>query len=214
MSQLQGVRVILRDKKIEDAELDYRWRSDPELARLDAAYPLTMNYDRYLKMFEDQLRYPTPGSHHYGIAVADDKFIGNCMYYDLDSINKEAELGIVIGDRDYWSGSYGFDSVVTLLEHMFRDRGLKRVYLHTLEWNHRAQSCFYRCGFRPVRNVRRMGHDFILMEVLRDFWLEHGEELLNDRWRYLEEKGGEPVVSRDEAPIEYRGTSPRVAPEG
>ena len=82
MAQLQGVRVILRDKQIEDSELDYRWRSDPELAKLDAAYPLTMNYDRYVKMFEDQLKYPTPGSHHYGIEVAGSKFIGNCMYYD------------------------------------------------------------------------------------------------------------------------------------
>ena len=194
MTQLQGVRVILRDKKIEDSELDYRWRSDPELAKLDAAYPLTMNYDRYVKMFEDQLKYPTPGSHHYGIEVADSKFIGNCMYYDLDSVNKEAELGIVIGDRDYWSGSYGFDAVVTLLEHMFLIRDLKRVYLHTLEWNHRAQSCFSRCGFNPVRNVRRMGHDFILMEVLRTDWQETGNQLLDERWRYLREKGGEEAL--------------------
>ena len=194
MTQLQGVRVILRDKKIEDSELDYRWRSDPELAKLDAAYPLTMNYDRYVKMFEDQLKYPSPGSHHYGIEVADSKFIGNCMYYDLDSVNKEAELGIVIGDRDYWSGSYGFDAVVTLLEHMFLVRDLKRVYLHTLEWNHRAQSCFSRCGFNPVRNVRRMGHDFILMEVLRTDWQENGNQLLAERWRYLREKGGEKAL--------------------
>ena len=194
MAQLQGVRVILRDKQIEDSELDYRWRSDPELAKLDAAYPLTMNYDRYVKMFEDQLKYPSPGSHHYGIEVAGSKLIGNCMYYDLDSVNKEAELGIVIGDRDYWSGSYGFDAVVTLLEHMFIVRDLKRVYLHTLEWNDRAQSCFSRCGFNPVRNVRRMGHDFILMEVLRTDWQQNARQLLDDRWRYLREKGGEEVL--------------------
>ncbi len=194
MPQLQGVRVILRDKRLEDSELDYRWRSDPELAKLDAAYPLTMNYDRYLKMFEDQLRYPTPGSHHYGIEVAGSKFIGNCMYYDLDAVNKAAELGIVIGDRDYWSGSYGYDAVVTLLDHMFTARSLNRVYLHTLEWNHRARGCFSRCGFKPVKNVRRMGHDFILMEVLSADWLEQSEELLAGRWRYLREKGGEAVV--------------------
>ena len=208
MAQLQGVRVILRDKRLEDSELDYRWRSDPELAKLDAAYPLTMNYDRYLKMFEDQLRYPTPGSHHYAIEVAGSKFIGNCMYYDLDAVKKEAELGIVIGDRDYWSGSYGFDAVVTLLDHMFSERSLDRVYLHTLEWNHRARGCFSRCGFKAVRDVRRMGHDFILMEVLRADWLDQSEEVLADRWRYLKEKGGEPVVPmvttplRDQAALE------------
>ena len=151
---LRGVRVLLRGKRMEDAELDYIWRSDPEIARLDSAYPLTMKYERYLKLFEDQVRWPTPGSHHFAIEVAGGKFIGNCMYYDLDSLSKEAELGIVIGDRDYWSGGYGYDAVVTLLHHMFEDLRLKRVYLHTLDWNHRAQKCFERSGFNPVREVR------------------------------------------------------------
>ncbi|HZA25808.1 MAG TPA: hypothetical protein VFA32_24975, partial [Dehalococcoidia bacterium] len=74
MVELRGVRVILRDKRLEDAEYDYIWRCDPELAKLDATYPLTMNYDRYLKIFQDQLRYPTPGSHHFAIDVAHNKF--------------------------------------------------------------------------------------------------------------------------------------------
>ena len=53
MVELHGARIILREKRLEDAEQDYIWRSDPELARLDAAYPLTMSYDRYLKIFQD-----------------------------------------------------------------------------------------------------------------------------------------------------------------
>ena len=182
--ELQGARILLRDKVMEDAEKDYIWRCDPELAKLDAAYPLTMNYDRYLKIFTDQLRYPTPGSHHFAIEVSDGKFIGNCMYYDLDSVNREAELGIVIGDRDYWSGAYGYDAVVTLLEHMFSARNLKRVYLHTLEWNERAQGCFSKCGFRPVRQLRRMGLDFILMDTYREDWIDNGEQRLDDRWLF------------------------------
>ena len=147
-----GARIVLRDKRIEDAEKDYMWRSDPELARLDAAITLTMSFERYMKLFEDQLKYPTPGSHHYSIDAVDSgsqevKFIGNCMYYDLDTVNMEAELGIVIGDRDYWSDGYGYDSVTTLLEHLFDARNLKRVYLHTLEWNIRAQRSFAKSGF-------------------------------------------------------------------
>lgn len=199
MVELRGVRVILRDKRLEDAEYDYIWRSDPELARLDAAYPLTMNYERYLKIFQDQLRYPTPGSHHFAIEAADRRFIGNCMYYDLDSVNREAELGIVIGDRDYWSGAYGYDAVVTLLDYLFTEKNLKRVYLHTLEWNQRAQRCFAKCGFQPVRQVRRMGQDFIRMEVLREDWQEQSTERLGNRWAYLQDKGGQ-VVSEEEPP--------------
>ena len=178
MVELRGAKVVLREKRLEDAENDYIWRSDPELARLDAALPLTMSFDRYLKLFQDQLKYPTPGSHHFATDTIDGKYIGNCMYYDLDTVNLEAELGIVIGDREYWSNSYGYDAVTTLLDHMFTARRLKRVYLHTLEWNKRAQRCFSKSGFKPVKMVRRMAYDFILMEVLRDDWFAAAGERL------------------------------------
>ena len=105
------------------------------------------------------------------------------MYYDLDTVNREAELGIVIGDRDYWSDGYGYDSVTTLLDHMFNARDLKRVYLHTLEWNTRAQRSFSKSGFNPVKPVRRMAHDFILMDVLRDDWFANREERLAARFK-------------------------------
>ncbi len=187
--ELRGARIILRDKRMEDAEKDYTWRSDPELARLDAAIPLTMSFERYMKLFEDQLKYPTPGSHHYSIEAVDSDakdrvFIGNCMYYDLDTVNMEAELGIVIGDRDYWSDGYGFDAVTTLLEHLFNTRNLKRVYLHTLAWNMRAQRSFSKSGFQPLKPVRRMAHDFILMEVLRNDWFANAEERLAAQLKY------------------------------
>jgi len=190
-AELKGARIVLRDKRFEDAENDYRWRSDPELARLDAAIPLTMSFERYLKLFEDQMKYPTPGSHHYSIETLDGLFIGNCMYYDLDTVNREAELGIVIGDRDYWSDGYGYDAVTTLLEHMFTTRELKRVYLHTLEWNGRAQKSFSKSGFNQVRAVRRMAHDFILMDVLRDDWFETREERLAARFRDSSDTGNQ-----------------------
>ncbi|HIF45054.1 MAG TPA: N-acetyltransferase [Dehalococcoidia bacterium] len=194
-ARLQGARIVLRDKKFEDAENDYRWRSDPELARLDAAIPLTMSFERYLKLFEDQMKYPTPGSHHYSIETLDGLFIGNCMYYDMDTVNREAELGIVIGDRDYWSGGYGYDAVTTLLDHMFNARNLKRVYLHTLEWNGRAQKSFSKSGFNPVKPVRRMAHDFLLMDVLREDWFSTSAERLAARFRTSNPDGSQPSSS-------------------
>ena len=194
-ARLQGARIVLRDKKFEDAENDYRWRSDPELARLDAAIPLTMSFERYLKLFEDQMKYPTPGSHHYSIETLDGLFIGNCMYYDMDTVNREAELGIVIGDRGYWSDGYGYDAVTTLLDHMFNARNLKRVYLHTLEWNGRAQKSFSKSGFNPVKPVRRMAHDFLLMDVLREDWFSTSAERLAARFRTSNPDGSQPSSS-------------------
>lgn len=196
MVELHGARVVLREKRVEDAERDYIWRCDPEIARLDATYPLTMNYDRYLKMFQDQVRYPTPGSQHFAIDADGSKFIGNCMYYDLDTLNMEAELGIVIGDRDYWGNAYGYDAVVTLLDFAFSQKNLKRVYLHTLDWNKRAQRCFARCGFTPVKMVRRFSQDFLLMEVRREGWLAEAERRLEARWSYRDTQASAPAADQ------------------
>ena len=106
------------------------------------------------------------------------------MYYDLDTLNMEAELGIVIGDRDYWGNTYGYDAVVTLLDYAFSQKNLKRMYLHTLDWNKRAQKCFTRCGFAQVKMVRRFSQDFLLMEVRRDDWMAKAEDRLEARCLY------------------------------
>jgi ribosomal-protein-alanine N-acetyltransferase len=179
--ELPGTKIILRDKKLEDATQDYAWRSDLELARLDATYPLTMTSDRFLKIYQNQLRYPTPGSHHFAIETDDGTFIGNCMYYDLDRISMEAEIGIVIGSRLYWGNSYGSDALITLLDYLFTTKELRRVYLHTLEWNIRAQRCFAKCGFTPVKLVHRLSHDFILMELRNEAWFKRTKALVAAR---------------------------------
>ena len=179
--QLAGGKVILREKRLEDAQMDHTWRSDGEIARLDAAYPLKMKFEEYLRLVRDQLRYPTPASGRFAIDTRDGKFIGNCMYYDMNTINKEAEIGIVIGDRDYWSRGYGYDALVTMLDHLFSSTSMERLYLHTLDWNKRAQRAFEKCGFAQVTPVRRNGMDFILMEIRKDLWLEIREEKLAAR---------------------------------
>ena len=170
--ELIGNKVTLREKRLEDAPLDYQWRTDEEIAKLDAAFPLRATYEEFLRLFRDQLRYPTPGSARFGIHADDSKYIGNCMYYDFDSLNQQVELGIVIGDRDYWGKGYGYDAVVALRDHLFSTMKMKRIYLHTLEWNERAQKAFAKCGFEPVEIVRRSGMDFLLMDIYRTSWLE------------------------------------------
>jgi len=170
--ELIGEKIVLREKRLEDAPLDYQWRSDEEIAKMDAAFPLRMTYEEYLRLFRDQLRYPTPGSARYGIDTQNGTYIGNCMYYDFNSVNQQAEIGIVIGDREYWSKGYGYDAVITLRDHLFSTTKMKRLYLHTLQWNKRAQRAFSKCGFEPVTSLRRSGLDFLLMDIYRSRWAE------------------------------------------
>ena len=175
-SQERNLRIIgrltvLREKRLDDAEADFRWRIDPELAELDATVPLRLTFREYLRYFGDELEYPSPWSVRLAVETKDGVHIGNVMYYDIDESRKQTEFGIMIGDRRYWNRSYGSDVILTLMRHIFRNTPIERVYLHTLLWNGRAQAAFRKCGFREVNHVRRDGHDFLLMDIWRESWI-------------------------------------------
>ncbi len=167
---IRGEKVVLREKHVKDASDDYAWRTDAELSRLDATRPLSMSYAAFLRYSRDELLYASSSSKRLAIDALDGRHIGNCMYYDISLKRGDVELGIMIGDRAYWDKGYGTDSVEALLTHIFATTSLNRVYLHTLGWNHRACRAFVKSGFREVREVRRDGMDFILMETLRPEW--------------------------------------------
>ena len=169
---LEGKKVVLREKRIEDALDDYTWRVDDELAKLDATRPLNMAYNDFLRYSQEEIDFPSSRSKRFGIDDLSGKHIGNCMYYDIDTRRHETELGIMIGDRAYWSKGYGTDAVDTLLKYIFTQTNMKRVYLHTLDWNQRAQKSFNKSGFRQIKQVRKRGLDFIQMEILRPEWEE------------------------------------------
>ena len=164
-----GTRIKLRPKKLSDARDDYKWQTDPELARLDATTPLSMGYARYLLDYSFELRISS-SRHRLAIDTLDGLHIGNCSYYDVDHARGEAQLGIMIGDREYWNSGYGAEVVNALAAHIFRETSLNRIYLKTLSWNIRAQRCFTRCGFREYNRISRGGYDFVLMEIYRRDW--------------------------------------------
>ena len=170
---IKGQKTVLREKRITDAPDDYAWRTDEELARLDATRPISMSYDEFLTYSKDELKHPSPLSKRLGIDTQDGRHIGNCMYYDIGLRQGEAELGIMIGDRDYWGRGYGTDSLEALLSHLFTSTQLSYLYLHTLEWNNRARRAFAKAGLQEVKKERRNGQDFILMAVRRTEWERH-----------------------------------------
>jgi len=166
----RGELVVLREKRLSDARDDYRWRTDAELARFDAARPFAATYHDYLALYRDELSYPSPYRRSLAIEDLHGRHIGNVMYYNIDAVRREAEIGITIGERDYWSRGYGTDAVRTLVRQIFEATGFRRVYLKTLDWNVRAQHAFIKAGFQVCGRSRRGGNSFVVMEYLAT-WL-------------------------------------------
>jgi ribosomal-protein-alanine N-acetyltransferase len=167
---IAGSKIKLREKRLADAPNDYAWHIDPELAQLDAAPPPTISLPQYLADYASELHYPPPARLRFAIETLEGEHIGNCTYYGIDETKGEAELGIMIGNRGYWNKGYGADAVATLVNHIFHQTKLNRIYLKTLNSNARAQKCFQKCGFTPYQRLKRDGYNFVLMELHRQEW--------------------------------------------
>lgn len=165
-----GLKVVIRAKAVDDAEDDHRWRQDPELAELDAASVLRQGLNEFTRDLEQELKFPTPWVKRFAIDTLDGVHIGNCMVYDIDTIKGQCELGILVGEREYWDGGYGREAFELLIDHCFAMASMNRLYLHTLRWNVRARKAFAGAGLREVGPDPRGGHDFILMEITRAEW--------------------------------------------
>ncbi len=166
----RGRKTVLRRKRLADVAQDYAWRADPELARYDAALPLRLSFQDYARSWEMDMRYTDAAHRNLAIEDEEGRRIGNIMYYNVDRWRQEAELGISIGLRQYWGKGYGSDAVRTALRHLFQATDLRRIYLHTLDWNVRAQKAFQKAGFVPCGTAFRNGHTFVVMEMRRE-WL-------------------------------------------
>jgi len=167
---INGNKVKLRNKRLADAQNDYAWQTDPELARLDAAPLLSGTFAWYLSGYAIELLYPSSTRYQFAIETVEGEHIGNCGCYDIDEATGEAELGIMIGNRDYWNKGYGTEAMSLLVSYIFRRTNLKRLYLKTLDWNSRAQKCFNKCGFTFSGHLVKNGLSFVLMEIHREWW--------------------------------------------
>jgi len=166
----RGRRTIVRRKRMQDAPDEFRWRSDSELAQFDASRPVQVPQDNYERNWSFDFRFTDMPQRSLAIEDGNGRHIGNVMYYNIDATRREAEIGISIGVRDCWSGGYGSDALQALVPTLFTQGDLRRLYLHTLDWNARAQRAFAKAGFQRCGTSWRDGNTFVVMELRRE-WL-------------------------------------------
>lgn len=164
----RGHRTVVRRKRLADARDEYRWRSDAELAEFDASRPVQSAFENYERNWSFDYRFTDMAGRSFAVENESGRHIGNIMYYNIDQARAEAEIGISIGEREYWSQGYGSDALTALTRALFRTTPLRRFYLHTLDWNERAQRAFRRAGFDVSGTSWRDGHTFLVMELRRE----------------------------------------------
>ena len=172
-----GRSVRLRAVTREDLPRFVEWFSDPDVRRyLDMYLPFSLAQEE--RWFDNLLeRMEKRETVMFTIETGeDDARIGNISLFDVNWKDRHAELGITIGDQDYWSRGYGTDAIRTMLELAFYQMNLHRVALRVHADNARAIRAYEKVGFRHEGSLResvfREGiyYDMVVMGILdREF---------------------------------------------
>ncbi len=64
----------------------------------------------------------------------------------IDKLNKHAELGIAIGDKNYWVNGFGLDAMNEMLLWGFNELGLNKIWLRVEIDNEKAIKSYKRMG--------------------------------------------------------------------
>lgn len=173
---LTGKLVRLRAIEPTDLERIQVWINDREVTQwLSARYPLSMAQEQ--RWLEGVASRP----HAEGITLAietltEDRHIGSISLTRKSVESRNAELGIMIGDKPSWNAGHGTDAILTLLTFGFDEMNLHRIQLSVLDTNARAIACYRKCGFKEEgllrEDVYKAGryHDMVIMSTLeQDF---------------------------------------------
>ena len=154
---IEGKKVRLRPIERDDLPRYVEWFGDPEVRRhLLVWLPFSLAQEE--RWFESlQGRLERQEEVLLAIDTIDGAHIGNVGLHAIDWKNRNAELGIVIGEKPYWGQGYGTDAVHTMLSLAFREMNLHRVFLRVDADNTRGIRCYEKVGFQHEGTLREVG---------------------------------------------------------
>lgn len=180
---LKGKRVLLRAMMRDDLRKLCAFNNDLEVELAGGGDPpMPQSLERLQAEFDRNLS--NGGRDGMSFAIdAEGRLIGQCALFNVDPVAMTCELGIAIGDKEFWGRGYGREAISLLLYYAFRLQNYRKVWLKVLGKNERAQRAYAACGFIEEGRLRAQVwsdgeyDDLVQMGIMRIEW----ERLNNSR---------------------------------
>ena len=144
---ISGQRVYLRAISADDATTDYlSWLNDEETTRglASGLFPSTLED---LRLFIHGM---VGNKNAVMFAICDNinqTHIGNIKLDKFDWVSRTCELGLLIGNKNYWGKGIGYEVCKLTIEYAFSDLNMRKVLLAVYENNPAAISLYNKLGF-------------------------------------------------------------------
>ena len=169
--RVSGKKVYLSPISTTDTDIFMSWINNPEIAHTTTFYTQFISLVQEKEIVESLAK---SGNTFSIVTQENDKIIGNCSFFNIDETNRTAEIGIIIGEKEYQSKGYGTEAVNLLIQFGFENRNYNNIYLHVYSFNERAIACYEKAGFKRqgvcrealIRGNKK--YDRLYMDILAD----------------------------------------------
>jgi len=178
-----GEKCYLSPINIEDAGKYTEWLNDFEVAKYLLLYRQQITAAK-----EKEILTKMSERGDYIFAIIDKKtdgLIGNCGFHNINAVNRRAEFGIFIGDKNCQNKGFGTEAGKLLLDFGFNILNLNNILLEVYSFNERAIKAYEKIGFKHIgkqREAKIMGgkkYDKIFMDILAsEFWANNVSKLM------------------------------------
>ncbi len=169
--KLVGERIYLSPRNSEDVEIFTKWLNDFEITDY-------LGRSGQLTTLEGEKEYlennSTPEATFVMVTLDGDRMIGSVSLENIDNMNRNATLGIFIGDEEFRNNGYGTEAIKLILDYGFRYLNLHNIDLWVMGFNARAIRCYEKCGFKEVGRRRKCKfvngkyYDAVNMDILAE----------------------------------------------
>ncbi len=141
-----GERLYLSPVNVDDAETYLRWMNET-VAQSFGQYSLVVSS-------KDDLNWlfkPPADMQRYAMVLLDgDIMIGSISIHNIDHLNRNAFLGIFIGEEAHRCKGYGAEAIRLILGYGFNTLNLHNIMLSVNADNVEGVACYKKVGFREV----------------------------------------------------------------
>lgn len=150
---IEGETVYLRSLRMEDVNQNYlSWLQDEEVMMGIATTGYTM--DKLKIYVKERLENETTAF----FAICDkgtDEHIGNIKLDFYDARSNVSELGLLIGNKQYWGKGIGLEACKLTIGYGFQQMNLRKIYLAVYESNPSAKKIYEKLGFVLEGTLRK-----------------------------------------------------------
>lgn len=135
----KGEKVLLRPLKEADFEKYYQWHLDDTIRFQAGMHPYLVSERNEREWFENAIKDQSNKRVIFSVVfLKTNILIGYFQLNNINFINKNAFLGIIIGEKSFQGMGLGKEIIKIGTDYGFKNLGLKKIYLDVVDNNERA----------------------------------------------------------------------------